>query len=150
MGISIFSIGKRNVWKTDMKKITWIKLHIDILHNPKIKILRKQKNGNAYALIWNQFLLIAGESNQDGLLLVSQNVPYTDKALAYRLDWSLNIMKKAIIEFEKYKMIEIFDGVICIANWEKYQSTKKMAKIREDNAALQKTKRLKEKIAKAS
>lgn len=133
-----------------MKKITWIKLYIDINSNPKITYLRELKNGNNYALIWNQILLIAGESNQDGQLMVNQEAPYTAAHLAKVLIWPVSVMKKALIEFENLNMIETSEGIITIANWEKYQSTKKMAKIRDDNALVQKNKRMKAKIAKSS
>ena len=133
-----------------MKKITWIKLYLDLIHNPKISFLRELKDGNSFVLIWTQLLLIAGESNRDGLLMINDESAYSAAHLAKVLIWPLPVMKQALIEFEKLDMIERQEGVINITNWEKYQSTKKMAKIREDNALAQKRKRLKAKIAKAS
>jgi len=133
-----------------MKKITWIKLYLDLNHNPKITYLRELKDGNNYAFIWVQLLLITGESNRDGFLMINDESAYTAAHLSKVLIWPASIMKQALIEFKKLDMIEIEEGVICITNWEKYQSTKKMAKIREDNNLVQKNKRLKAKIAKAS
>ena len=82
--------------------------------------------------------------------MVHEGVPYDASVLASALDYPVALIKKALNEFLQLDMITIEDKVIRIKNWEKYQSTKKMAKIREDNAATQKSLRLKAKIARSS
>ena len=133
-----------------MKKIKWIKVHLDLIHNQKMRHLKSLPQGSTIAYIWVLLLLVAGESNSDGRLIVAGEVPYNTKVLAMHLGYPVALMKKAINEYIQQDMITIEDNVIRINNWEKYQSTKKMAKIREDNASTQKAKRLREKIAKSS
>ena len=133
-----------------MKKIIWIKVHLDLIQNKKMRYLKNLPQGSAIAYIWVLLLLVAGESNADGRLMVAGDVPYDAKVLALYLGYPVALIKKALNEYLQEDMITIEEKVIRIKNWEKYQSTKKMAKIREDNKNVQKTKRLREKIAKSS
>lgn len=133
-----------------MKKIQWVKIHLDLCQNKKMRYLKNLPQGSAIAYIWVLLLLIGGESNADGCLMVHEGVPYDANVLASALDYPVALIKKALNEFLQLDMIIIEDKVIRIKNWEKYQSTKKMAKIREDNAATQKSLRLKAKIARSS
>jgi len=133
-----------------LKKIKWIKVHLDLIHNKKMRYLKSLPQGSTIAYIWVLLLLVGGESNADGCLMVAGEVPYDAKVLAMYLGYPVALMKKALNEFLQQDMITIEDKVIRIKNWEKYQSTKKMAKIREDNNNVQKAKRIREKIAKSS
>jgi len=133
-----------------MKKIKWVKVHLDLCKNRKMRYLKNLPQGSAIAYIWVLLLLIAGESNADGCLLVCKGVPYDAKVLARALDYPVGLIKRALNEYLQLDMITFEDKVIRIANWEKYQSTKKMAKIREDNNLVQKKRRLKAKIAESS
>lgn len=133
-----------------MKKILWVKTHLDLIHNKKMRYLKSLPQGSAIAYIWVLLLLVGGESNADGCLMVAGDVPYDAKVLAMHLGYPVALMKKALNEYLQQDMITIEGKVIRIKNWEKYQSTKKMAKIREDNNNVQKAKRKREKIAKSS
>jgi len=133
-----------------MKKIIWIKVHLDLIHNKKMRYLKTLPQGSAIAYIWVLLLLVGGESNADGCLMIAGDVPYDARVLASYLGYPVALMRRALNEYLQQDMITIEGKVIQIKNWEKYQSTKKMAKIREDNATTQKAKRLREKIAKSS
>ncbi len=133
-----------------MKEILWVKIYLDLIHNKKMRVLKELPQGSAIAYIWVLLLLVAGESNADGRLMVAGEVPYDAKVLASYLGYPVALMKRALNEYLQQDMITIEGKVIQIKNWEKYQSTKKMAKIREDNNRIQKAKRLREKIAKSS
>ena len=51
--------------------------------------------------------------------------------LAIQLDFEKQILQLALLVLEKYEMIEIFEEIIYIKNWEKYQNEEGMGKIRE-------------------
>jgi predicted phage replisome organizer len=133
-----------------MKRITWMKLSLDIFENQKIEYLGLLPNGDKYFKIWIQLMVIAGKSNNHGKLTIAQDLNYTPEILAQKLNHPIKVMNQALAEFTKLKMIEIDQGVIRLANWEKYQSSVKMEVIREYNREAKQKQRALEKQAKVS
>src|SRR5690625_3384533 len=99
--------------------------------NRKIKRIRRLPDGNNIILIWVFLLLKAAESNRKGGLFFLEDMPYTVEDLADEFDFSVDLITFALKTLEKLSMIEIYDEVIYIKNWEKYQSVDKLEKIRE-------------------
>jgi len=116
-----------------MAEVKWIKLSVSIPDNKKIKRIRKMPDGNNIVLFWVFLLARAGESNQKGGLFFTENVPYTDEDLAADFDFNIEFVKFARITLEKYKMIELYDDVVFIKNWDEYQQMDKLEKIKEQN-----------------
>lgn len=116
-----------------MAEVKWIKLSVSIPDNKKIKRIRKMPDGNNIVLFWVFLLARAGESNQKGGLFFTENVPYTDEDLAADFDFTTEFVKFAKLTLEKYKMIELYDDVIFIRNWDEYQQMDKLEKIKEQN-----------------
>lgn len=124
-----------------MSEITWIKLVTNVYTNKKINQIRKMKNGDSFFTVWIILLCIAGDANADGEVVIAQDVPYTDEMLASEMREPLEIVNEALAIFERFKMIVRTDGVIKLANWEKYQSVDKLAEIRESNRIAQQRRR---------
>lgn len=116
-----------------MAEVKWIKLDVSIPDNKKIKRIRKMPDGNNIVLFWVFLLSRAGESNQKGGLFFTENVPYTEDDLAADFDFSIEFVRFAIMTLEKYKMIELYDHIIFIKNWDEYQQMDKLEKIKEQN-----------------
>jgi uncharacterized phage protein (TIGR02220 family)/predicted phage replisome organizer len=90
--------------------------------------------GDKIIVIWVQLLCLAGKTNDGGLVYVGQNMAYTEEMLATLFDEKLNIVRIAIQTLEQFGMIEVTDnGLIGITNWEKHQSTDKMARMKEQS-----------------
>jgi len=104
-----------------------------MFNNRKIKQIRKMPEGDAIIVTWLQLLCLAGQTNDNGTVYFSKDVPYTDEMLATEFDRPIATIRLALSVFEKFGMIEIFDNIFLVANWEKYQSTEKLDKIREQN-----------------
>jgi predicted phage replisome organizer len=113
--------------------VKWIKMTTDLFNNRKIKQIRKMPEGDAIIGVWLQILCLAGELNNGGLVYFSQDIPYTDEMLATEFERPINIIRLALHTFEAFKMVYLTDDVICVSNWEKYQSTDKLEEIREKN-----------------
>ena len=128
-----------------MADVKWIKLSIGIFNNRKIKQIRKLPEGDAIIGIWLQILCLAGEINDNGMVYFSKDIPYTEEMLATEFDRPINIIKIALATFENFKMIEVFDNVLLVSNWEKYQSTGRLEEIREQNRLRQQRFRNKQK-----
>ena len=113
--------------------VKWIKMTTDLFNNRKIKQIRKMPEGDAIIGVWLQILCLAGDINNGGLIYFSQDIPYTEEMLATEFERPINIIRLALQTFEAFKMVCLIDEVICVSNWEKYQSNDKLAEIREKN-----------------
>ena len=114
-----------------MADIKWIKLQTDIFNHHKIKQIETLPEGDAIIVIWLNILCLAGTSNRDGMIFFTEEIPYTEEMLVTEFRRSAKVVQLALMTFKKYGMIEVIDDIICISNWEKYQSTNKLAEIRE-------------------
>lgn len=114
-------------------KIKWIKIYTNMVSNKKIRRIRTLPEGNSIILIWVFLIAQAGESNKNGALYLTDTIPFTPEDLAIEFDFELSIIKFALITLEKYSMVEVFDDVIYIKNWDEYQNVEGLEKIRIQN-----------------
>ena len=132
-----------------MAEIKWIKLSVNMFDDEKIKLIRTMPEGDSIIIIWVQILCLAGKINDSGLVYMGQNLAYTDEMLATILGHPLNVMRIALQTLEQFGMVEVNeDGTIDVLNWEKHQSTDKMARIREQNRNRKRKYDLREKLRK--
>ncbi len=89
--------------------------------------------GNNIILIWIFLIAEAGKCNKDGGLFLTNLIPFSIEDLAIEFDFEKDTIRLALSVLEKYEMIEMYDDIIYIKNWEKYQNIEGMAKIREQN-----------------
>ena len=114
-----------------MAEIQWIKIVTDIFDNRKIRLLEKMPEGDSIIVIWFKLLCLAGQTNDNGLIYLTREVPYTPEMLADGFNRPLNTVKMALLTFERFGMIEIVNDVIMLPGWEKYQNVDGMERIRE-------------------
>ena len=114
-----------------MAEIKWIKIVTNIFDNRKIKQIEKLPEADAIIIIWFKLLCLAGELNENGLIMITQDVPYTDEMLANAFNKPITTIRLALDVFQKFKMIEIINNIYCVSNWEKYQNIEGLDKIRE-------------------
>ena len=129
-----------------MAEVKWVKLTTDMFDNRKIKHLRRLPDGNNIVLIWVMLLTMAGRCNAGGMIFLTENIPYTPKMLADELDFEENTVILALQALEQLDMIVTDNGFFSIAGWEKYQTTDRLAEIREYNRLAQKKSRAKKKL----
>ena len=130
-----------------MGEVQWIKLYIDMFDKRKIKKVRRLPAGNDLLLIWIMLLAMAGKCNAGGHIFITENVPFSEEDLADELDFEASTIKLALKAFVELDMISIDDaGFIEVCNWEKYQSTDRLAEIREYNRLAQQRSREKKKL----
>lgn len=121
-----------------MADVKWIKITTDMFDNRKIKHLRRLPDGNNIVLIWVMLLTMAGRCNSNGMIFLTENIPYTPKMLADELDFEENTVQLALQALEKLGMIVSDNGFFSIAGWEEHQNIEGMEKIREQNRIRQK------------
>lgn len=114
-----------------MADVKWIKLQTDIFDHRKIRHIETMPEGDAIIVIWLNILCLAGNSNRDGMIYFTEEIPYTEEMLVTEFRRPAKTVQLALMTFRKFGMIETIDDIICISNWEKYQSADKLAAIRE-------------------
>ena len=115
-----------------MADVTWIKLNTDMFNDDKIKLIQALPSGDAIIVIWIRMLILAGISNADGYLILSENLPYTDEMLAVAFNRPLSLIRLAINAFKNYGMIEEYNEGFFITDFAEKQSNK-LTDIREYN-----------------
>lgn len=118
---------------TLMAKVNWIKIEIEMFSNRKIKQIRKMPEGNNIVLIWVMLLTMAGRCNSNGIIFLTENIPYTTKMLADELDFEESIIQLALTVLEKFGMITRDSELLSIPGWEEHQSADELEKIRDQN-----------------
>lgn len=116
-----------------MAEIKWIKITTDIFSDEKIMLIEQMPEADTILVIWFKLLCMAGRDNNNGIFLMNNRVPYTDEMFATIFRRPLNTVRLAIATFEAFGMIDIYDDVVTLVNWEKHQNIDGMEKIRAQN-----------------
>lgn len=114
-----------------MAEVKWIKLFIDMWNNRKIKQIETLPDGDTVLIIWLKLLTLAGNINDGGMVYFTKDIPFNEQMLANEFGRPLETVKMALNVFEKFGMVELFDDMIYVSNWEKYQNTEGMERVRE-------------------
>ena len=118
-----------------MAEVKWIKIVTDIFNNKKIRIIESMPEGDAIIVIWFKLLMLAGNINEGGNVFFTRDIPYTDQMLSTLFNRPVTTVQLALKTFVEINMIDIFDDIIHVSNWEKYQNVEGMEKIREQTRA---------------
>ncbi len=114
-----------------MADVKWIKLMTDVFDNRKIRQIECMPNGDTLIVIWFKLLALAGQINDGGLVYFTKDIAYTDQLLSAQFNRPISTVQMALSLFEKFEMIEIVDSLIMVSNWEKYQNTASLERVRE-------------------
>ena len=129
-----------------MADVKWIKIAVDMFDNRKIKQIGSMPEGDSLLLMWVQLLCLAGNVNDGGFIYLTKEIPYTDEMLATQFNKPISTVRLALKTFEQFGMIEIINNMIFLSSWEKYQSTDRLATIREKDRERKRRKREVEKL----
>lgn len=116
-----------------MTNVKWIKLNVNVFDDEKFDAIRTLPDSNDLQLAWVKLLCLAGTCNENGFLILTNEIPYTDEMLASRFHMDVGIVQRAMLMFQKLNMIEVVDNAYMVSNWLKYQSGDRLEEIREKN-----------------
>ena len=105
-----------------MAAVKWIKIVTDIFDDEKMLLVESLPSADSIIVIWFKLLCLAGKTNNSGVFIFNERIPYTDEMLASIFRRDVNIVRMALKTFENFGMIEIIDKVITIPNWSKHQT----------------------------
>lgn len=120
-----------------MADVKWIKIVTNIFDNRKVRQIEAMPEGDSILVIWFKLICLAGTINDNGMIYLTPEIPYTDEMLAAQFGRPLNVVKLALKTFQAFGMIEVVDNFLCLPSWEKYQSAEKLEGIRSKNAERQ-------------
>ncbi|HCX3115791.1 TPA: phage replisome organizer N-terminal domain-containing protein [Staphylococcus aureus] len=116
-----------------MGEVSWIKLKVGMFDDSKIKYIEALPERDTIITIWVKLLTLSGKYNEQGYIMLSENLPHNEEMLANEFNRPINSIRLAIQTFETLGMIEKVNGVIKVTNWEKHQSLDSKAKHKEKN-----------------
>ena len=105
-----------------MAGIKWIKIVTDIFDDEKMLLIESMPSADSIIVIWFKLLCLAGKTNNSGVFIFNERIPYTDEMLASIFRRDVNVVRMAIKTFVNFGMIEVIDNVITIPNWSKHQT----------------------------
>ena len=115
-----------------MAEAKWVKISIGMLNDPKLLIINDMEDNNLIFYIWTSSILLAGQSNRNGLLYLSDDMPYTYKTLSVVFKRTVEEVKKSYKVLIKLGMIEVTeDKIFKIKNWDKHKNIDGLEKIRK-------------------
>lgn len=120
-----------------MSDVKWIKIVTNIFDNRKVKQIETMPEGDTILVIWFKLICLAGSINDNGMIYLTSEIPYTEDMLAAQFGRPLAVVRLALRTFESFGMIEVVDNFLCLPSWEKYQSADKLAGMRSKNAERQ-------------
>ena len=120
-----------------MADVKWIKIVTNIFDNRKIKQIETMPEGDTILVIWFKLICLAGSINDNGMIYLTSEIPYTEEMLAAQFGRPLTVVRLALRTFESFGMIEVVDNFLCLPSWEKYQNAEKLEGIRTKNAERQ-------------
>ena len=119
-----------------MAEVRWIKIVTDIFDDEKILLIESMPDADAIIVIWFKLLCLAGKTNNSGVFIMADKIPYTEEMFATIFRRNINTVRLALQTFEKFGMIKIIDNVVTIPNWGKHQSLDQLESRKRVHAAL--------------
>ncbi|MCF6161964.1 phage replisome organizer N-terminal domain-containing protein [Furfurilactobacillus milii] len=114
-----------------MSDIHWIKLKTSMFDDEKIRLIEAMPEADSILIIWVRLLVLAGKTNDDGLIYIQRDMPYTDETLAALFNKKINVIRLALNTLSKFQMIGIREnGMLQVTNWEKHQNVEQMEHVR--------------------
>lgn len=120
-----------------MAEVKWIKLQVGMFDGMSFKKIRKAKIGgesfrDKLTAVWFELMDFAGQCNHDGAFISPHEIPFHDLSeIAVMIDREEEELNLCMSFFIKEGMITVVDDIYMLTNWERYQNTDGLEKIRE-------------------
>ena len=96
----------------------WLSLNEEVFDKEKRRALKTMTNGLDMAFVWIGLIELAAEINDNGLIYIRKNEPYTVKTLSRKLNLSEDLIELYLKKMIELSIIQIYDsGIIKCFNW---------------------------------
>lgn len=127
--------------------VKWIKITTDIFEpDGKLFAIESLTDGYMIEIVWFKLLVLTGKLNNNGFIVNSAKIPFTDEMLSQAFRIELGTIQRALDIFEKFGMVEVVDNAYMISNWLKHQSGDRLEELKEKHRESQKKYRDKQKL----
>ncbi len=113
-----------------MSGVKWISIATDVFNDEKMCAIESLPDGLSIELVWFKLLCLAGTCNENGFLMITKDIPYTDEMMAKTFRMEIGIVQRALDVFQKMGMVEIINDYYMVSNWAKYQNNAELEHIR--------------------
>ena len=135
-----------------MADVKWIKLNVGMFDGNSFKKIKKAKIGgesfrDKLTAVWFELLDFAGKCNAGGQLIESPEIPFLSiEDIAILIDREPEELNLCMQYYITNRMVTVIDDIYMLTNWAKYQSTDKLAEIREQNRIRKQNQRDRQKL----
>lgn len=118
--------------------VKWIKIKVGMFDGESFKRIKRAKIGgekfrDKLTAVWFELLDLGAKCNNDGFL-VSNEIAYKEfEDIAIMLDRETNEIELCMNFYISNNMIEVIDDCYKLSNWDKYQNTTELERIKENN-----------------
>ena len=84
-----------------MSEVSWIKLKVGMFDDSKIKYIEALPERDTIITVWVKLLTLAGKYNEQGFIMLSENLPFNNEMLANEFNRPLNSIRLAMRNFEE-------------------------------------------------
>jgi len=105
-----------------MNKSNWYRTHCDYFQDPRIILIRKEKNWEKILIFLEQLKCIAAQEVNGGKFLLQNGLAYDEKMLAAITGYNAQTVQRSLKILVFYGLMTYRDGVYAIADWQDYQS----------------------------
>lgn len=116
-----------------MGQVKWISISTDVFNDEKMCTIESLPDGISIEIVWFKLLCLAGICNENGFLMISRDIPYTEEMMAKYFRMEIGIIRRALEVFQSMGMVEIIDNIYMVSNWLKYQNGAELEHIRAVN-----------------
>jgi len=102
-------------------EIKWIKLSTNIFDDEKIQLIEQLPDADGVIVLWFKLLALAGKQNNNGMIMLSDKIPYTIEMLSTIFRRKQPLVQLALETFKMFGMIDIVENTYHITNWDKHQ-----------------------------
>ena len=114
-----------------MAEVQWVRLYTSFFDNKKIRMIRRQKDGDSIVLFYLYLLTAAGKCNAGGELFFSEKKPYNRFILAEEFGCEQAFVDKALEYLTALELVEKNEEHFRILGWEEHQNAEGLEKLKE-------------------
>ena len=114
-----------------MAEVQWVRLYTSFFDNKKVRMIRRQKDGDSIVLFYLYLLTAAGKCNAVGELFFSEKKPYNNFILAEEFGCTVEFVERALEYLTTLELIEKNEEHFRIPEWEEHQNAEGLEKLKE-------------------
>lgn len=127
-------------------EVKWIKITTDIFEpDGKLFAIESLHDGYMIEIVWFKLLVLTGKLNNNGFIINSAKIPFTDEMLSQAFRIELGTVQRALEIFQNFNMVEVVDNAYMISNWLEHQHGDRLDEIKDKNKERQQRYRDKQK-----